>query len=109
MEYGYLDTFPILYDINVLEALQDKFGGLSAWSETLSPESGEPPFSAVIDTVEILIAEGIDAKRDEGEDITMPSRKQIGRLITRVGLAKTLEIIKNSAIAAAGEGDQKNA
>jgi len=109
MEYGYIDTFPILYDINVLEALQQKFGGLSAWSETLSPEDGEPPFSAVIDTVEILIAEGIDAKADEGETITMPSRKQIGRLISRVGLAKVLEVIKNAAISAAGEDSQKNA
>ena len=72
MEYAYLDTFPILYDINVLEALQQKFGGLAAWSDTMSPESGEPPFSAVIDTVEILIAEGIDAKADEGESIEMP-------------------------------------
>ena len=109
MNYAYLDTFPILYDINVLEAIQQKFGGLSAWSDKLSPETGEPPLSAVIDTVEILIAEGIDAKADEGEEIAMPNRKQIGRLISRIGLEKTLEIIKESAVAAAGEGDEKNA
>ena len=95
----YLDDgknkYPIAFTLNVMEALEDEYGGLKKWVELIN--SDEPSYKAIKFMVQATIEEGQDILNQTNDKL---SSKEIGRLISRIGVDKVgseiFELIKES-------------
>ena len=72
--------YPMAFTINVMERIEDEYGGLKSWVSLVDKE--EPSYKAIKFMVLEVINEGLDIS---GKDEALSS-KEVGRLITRVGL-----------------------
>lgn len=91
--------YPMAFSLNVMERVQEEYGSMQAWSETLQPSSGEPKIKDVIWTFKELINEGIEIENEKsGGDRQPITHKQAGRLITNIKevTEKMTEIVTKS-------------
>ena len=86
--------YPMAFTINVMEKIEEAYGGLKSWVSLVDKE--EPSYKAIKFMVLEVINEGLDII---GKSEMMTS-KEVGRLITRVGLdiigAELLTLISES-------------
>lgn len=94
--------YPLLFSLNVMEQIQEKYGDFDKWSNLIEPNDGSMPnLAAVIDTFYYALNDGIDFI-NYSEDKNEPSitRKQAGYIISSLELkevAKTLtELVTDS-------------
>lgn len=89
----YLDDgdtkYPMAFTINVMEAAEEEYGGVENWAKLM--DKSEPSYKALKFMVLEIINEGIDIeneklKNDKKKEAL--TSKQVGRLITRIGLEK---------------------
>lgn len=101
--------YTIVFNLNVMEAIQAEYGSLEEWGNlTDGSESGEPDAKAVIFGFTEMINEGIDmANEEDGTDIKPLTRKQVGRIITEVGLAEATATM-NQTVVESTKGEGKN-
>lgn len=101
--------YTIVFNLNVMEAIQAEYGSLEEWGNlTDGTESGEPDAKAVIFGFTEMINEGIDmANEEDGTDIKPMTRKQVGRMITEVGLAEATATM-NQTVVESTKGEEKN-
>ena len=101
--------YRIIFNLNVMEAIQAEYGSLEAWGNlTDGSESGEPDAKAVIFGFTEMINEGIDmANEEDGTDTKPLTRKQVGRMITEVGLAEATATM-NQTVVESTKGEEKN-
>lgn len=98
--------YRIVFNLNVMEAIQAEYGSLDAWGELtdgtrqrrddngelMVDENGNPIVSevdakAVIFGFTQMLNEGIDIDNDEnGTDTPFLTHRQVGRMITDIGL-----------------------
>ena len=103
--------YNIVFDINVVEALQNKYGSFNKWSDLIQPTKKD-----VECNIEALkfgfceaINEGIDIANEDREEKLQPlTLKQIGRIITEIGLKNVNEKIQDAVIESA-KSEEKNA
>ena len=129
-------SYKLVFNLNVMEAIQEEYGTIDNWGaltdgtayakaeyekqnheipwEDLSDEdrskfTGEPDAKAVIFGFTQMINEGIDIdNEDNGTDDKPLSLKQVGRLITDIGLANATATL-NETVIASTQSDEKNA
>lgn len=102
-------TYKLVFDLNVMEAIQDEYGSIEAWGKLTEPEDGEPNIKAIVFGVTEMINEGIDIANDEdGTDENPLTHKQVARILTEVGLKSVAEKMQKSVIDST-EDDSKNA
>lgn len=101
--------YTIVFNLNVMEAIQAEYGSLEEWGNlTDGSESGEPDAKAVIFGFTEMINEGIDmANEADGTDVKPLTRKQVGRIITEVGLAEATATM-NQTVVESTKGEEKN-
>ena len=96
----YIETekkkIPLVFNLNVMEEIQEKYGTLGKWGE-ITTGDGEPK-------VKDLKA-GIMAMMNEAIDIE--SEKQVGRIMTEVGIKAIVEKIQEITIASTKSGDNE--
>ena len=107
----YLETekrnYPIVFNLNVMEAIQDQYGTLDRWGE-LTQGDGEPKVKDLKNGILAMINEGIEIENeDNGTNNPLLTAKQIGRIMTEVGIATIVDKIKEITVASA-QGEQKN-
>ncbi len=102
-------TYPICFNLNVLEDLQDQYGSLSAWGDVVeSKEKDSMNIKDLKKGLMLMINEAIDI---ENEDLPMEERKelvnekQVGRIISEVGFEETTNIIMNLSAKSTDSGD----
>ncbi len=128
-------SYRLVFNLNVMEAIQEEYGTLDNWGaltdgtayaqkeyekagkkkpwDELTPKEkaefvGEPDAKAVIFGFTEMINEGIDIDNEEnGTDIKPLTIKQVGRLITEVGLANATNTL-NETVVASTKSDEKN-
>lgn len=135
-EIQYKDKkFKLVFNLNVMETIQEEYGSIDVWGgltdgrayakkkyeeqgnaipwDDLSEKEkskikGEPDAKAVIFGFTQMINEGIDIENEEnGTDNKPMTLKQVGRMITEIGLAKATEEMNNTVIKSASS-DEKN-
>lgn len=108
-EIKYKDTvYKLVFNFNVMEAIQNEYGSVSKWGELSDGISGEPNAKAVIFGFREMINEGIDIQNEEnGTDIKPLTLKQVGRIITEVGL-ETATTTLNETVIESTKSDEKN-
>lgn len=102
--------YPLVFNLNVMEAIQEEYGSLDKWGEITDGRSnGEPDAKAVIFGFTEMINEGIDIQNEEeGTDIKPFTRKQVGRMITEIGL-QNATITMNDTVINSTQSTEKNA
>lgn len=101
--------YPLVFNLNVMESIQDEYGSLDKWGNLTDGTEGEPNAKAVIYGFTEMINEGIDIQNEEhGTNEPFLTKKQVGRLITQYGLIEATKTL-NQTIIESTESDEKNA
>lgn len=91
--------YTLVFNLNVMESIQQEYGTIDKWAELTDGKSGEPDARAVIFGIKEMINEGIDIENDEhGTDIKPLTHKQVGRIITEAGLMESTRILNETVI-----------
>ena len=128
--------YVIVFNLNVMETIQEKYGTLEEWGSLTdgtayakkeyekrngsldgwddlnelekAEYSGEPDAKAVIFGFTEMINEGIDIENEEnGTNIEHLTLKQVGRLITEIGLANATATL-NKTVVDSTQSEEKN-
>ena len=109
----YIETenrrYPIVFNINVMEEIQEAYGSISAWGGIVeNADGGEPKVKDLKIGLMMMINEGIDIENEEtGNDAPMVNAKQVGRIITEVGFEAITKKIQELTIASTNTGDNE--
>ena len=88
---NYLETetekFPLVFTLNVMESIQEKYGTIEAWSNLIQRD-GEPDIKALKFFITEAINEGIEIENEKtGEKRKAITSKKAGRILTEIGLS----------------------
>ena len=102
-------TYPYVFNLNVMEAIQDEYGTLDKWGELTDGSSGEVNAKALIFGFTAMFNEGIDIQNEEkGTNEPPVTLKQVGRMVWAVGLENAAQKM-NDLIVDSTKSDEKNA
>lgn len=104
-------TYKVVFNLNVMEVIQDKYGTLENWGKLTdgAENDGEPNAKAVIFGITAMLNEGIDIDNEEnGTKEKMLTNKQVGRMITDIGLQSSAQLMNGVVIDSTKSGE-KNA
>ena len=111
---GYIEVgdkkYPLCFNLNVLEDIQDEYGSLSQWGNVVeNKDNGEPRIKDLKKGLLLMINEEIDMENEsKNEKSPVLNSKQVGRIITTVGFDKIVEIIKNISVDSTQTENAKN-
>ena len=91
--------YPIVFNLNVMEKIQEKYETLEKWGELTDGKLKEIDVKALKYGITEMINEGIDIeneKREEKADFL--SEKQVGRIITELGIKKMANDVQKTVI-----------
>ena len=101
--------YPIVFNLNVMEEIQEEYGTLDKWGNMTDGTDGEPNAKAVIFGFTAMINEGIDIQNDRNGTNDKPlTKKQVGRLITEYGLINATKKMNDTVIQST-KSNEKNA
>ena len=101
-------TYKLYFNLNVMEQIQEEYGTIDEWGKLSDGVSGEVNAKAVIFGITAMINEGIDIENEEkGTDIKPLTLKQVGRMITEVGIQEATKKLNETVIESTK--DEKNA
>ena len=102
--------YSLVFNLNVMEKIQEKYGTLEEWGNlTDGSKNGEPDAKAVIYGFTEMLNEGIDIENEEnGTDIKPLTLKQVGRIITEIGIADATKTL-NETVVESTKSEEKNA
>jgi hypothetical protein len=83
--------YPLAFSLNVMESIQNEYGSLDAWSN-LAQNSKEPNIKVLKFFITEAINEGLEIENSDSEPI---STKQVGRILTEVGLLNAAKKIRS--------------
>lgn len=93
--------YPIVFNLNVIEKIQNKFGSYEKWGEMTEGKDNEVNIGALKFGITEMMNEGIDI---ENETATAENKKefltekQVGRIITELGTKKMIEKVQETVI-----------
>lgn len=109
----YIETekrnYPIVFNLNVMEAIQEQYGSLDKWGE-ITQGDGEPKVKDLKFGIRAMMNEGIEIENEDNGTSNPPlSAEKVGRIMTEVGIATIVEKIKEITVASTNSGERKNA
>lgn len=110
----YIETadkkYPLAFNLNVMEEIQEHYGSLDEWGKVTQGD-GEPKVKDLKYGVLAMLNEGIDMENEStGSNMPMLTAKQVGRIMTEVGIQKVVAAIQDITIASVKTEDSgKNA
>lgn len=101
--------YNLVFNLNVMEKIQEEYGSLDKWGELTDGAKGEPNAKAIIFGFTQMLNEGIDiANEENGTDDKFLTLKQVGRMITAIGLENVTSAL-NDTVVKSTESTEKNA
>ena len=101
--------YPLAFNLNVMEEIQEAYGSLDEWGR-ITQGTGEAKVKDLKVGILAMINEAIDMQNEEDNtNEPMVTAKQVGRIMTEVGMQKIVEKIQEITIASTkGEANEKN-
>lgn len=91
--------YKVVFNLNVMERIQEEYESIEKWGKMTDGNDGEPNAKAVIFGFTEMINEGIDIENEEnGTDINPLTLKQVGRMITEIGLMNATQTLNKTVI-----------
>lgn len=104
--------YKLVFNLNSMELIQEEYGSIDKWGELTDgseKNNGEPNVKALIFGLTAMLNEGIEIDNEEkGEDIKPFTLKQVGRMVSEIGLANALNTMNNTVIESTKSDDLKN-
>lgn len=101
--------YNLVFNLNVMEVIQDEYGSLDEWGKITDGSTGEPNAKAVVFGFTAMLNEGIDIDNENnGTNILPLTHKQVGRILTEIGLREATLKIKQTVIEST-KSEEKNA
>ena len=101
--------YKIVFNLNVMEEIQDEYKSLDEWGKLTDGSQGEPNIKALIYGFTAMLNEGIEIQNEEnGTDLKPFTKKQVGRMITEIGLDTMANALTETVIAST-QSAEKNA
>jgi hypothetical protein len=101
--------YALVFNLNAMEAIQEEYGSIEAWGDLTGGNGGEPNIKAVVFGITQMLNEGIDISNEEnGTDIKPFTLKQVGRMLTEVGIKESTQTMTETVIAST-KSEEKNA
>jgi hypothetical protein len=98
----------LCFDLNVMEAIQAEYDTIEKWNQLVMPLKGETDAKAIIFGFREMLNEGIEISNENtGADEKPLTHKQVGRILTQLGL-ETVSIKIGEAISKANKDESKN-
>lgn len=92
-------TYPLVFNLNVMQEIQDEYGTLEKWGDLTDGSAGEPNARAVIFGFTSMINEGIDIENENSNgDRKALTRRQVGRIITNYGLLEATKVMNDTVV-----------
>lgn len=102
------NIYNLIFNLNVMEEIQEEYGTIEKWAKLTDGKSGEVNAKALIFGLTAMINEGIDISNDEnGTNNPMMSKKQVGRMISKMGVQESATAL-NNAVVEATQVESKN-
>ena len=102
-------TYGLVFNLNVMAVIQEKYGTLEKWGKLTDGKDGEPNAQAIIFGLWAMINEYLDIQNEEnGTEEKMLTNKQVGRMITEIGLQSSAQLMNGVVIDSTKSGE-KNA
>lgn len=100
--------YNLVFNLNVMEVIQDEYETLDNWGSLTDASKGEPNAKAVVFGFTAMLNEGIDIDNEEnGTDIKPLTHKQVGRILTEIGLRQaTMQM--NKTVIESTKSEEKN-
>lgn len=94
------EKFPMVFSLNVIEAIQIEFGSLNDWKELIEPkDGGETNLKALLFAFKEAINEGIDIENENLHgNKSFISERKAGRIITELGLSEAGNQLKQIVV-----------
>ena len=91
--------YPLVFNLNVIEKIQGKYGSYEKWGEMTEGKEDEVNIGALKFGITEMINEGIDIENETAEiKREFLTEKQIGRIITEIGMSKMTEKVQETVI-----------
>lgn len=102
----YLETgnekYPLAFNVNVMEEIQNEYGSISRWGsivENKDSAESEPKIKDLKVGMLFMVNEGIEIENEKSETKReLLNSKQLGRLLSKIGLKEVIEKIKEVSI-----------
>lgn len=102
------EKYVLVFNLNVMEALQEEYGAIERWGELTDGADGEPNAKAVIFGFREMLNEGIDIENEEqGTDKPFLSLKKVGRIISDIGFENATATL-NETVVESIKDEEKN-
>ena len=83
-------VYKLVFNLNVMEQIQDEYGSIDAWGKMTEGENGEPNVKAVKFGFTCMINEAIDMENEENGTGIAPkpyvTKQQVGRMLSELGI-----------------------
>ena len=97
--------YPLAFNLNVMEEIQEHYGTLDAWGK-VTQGNGEPKVKDLKCGVLAMLNEGIDMENESnGTSNPMLTDKQVGRIMTEVGIQDIVKAIQDITVASVKSED----
>lgn len=104
------NKYLIVFNLNVMQEIQEEYKTIEAWGGMTDGTSGEINIKALIFGFTKMINEGIEIRNEENNtDIKPMTEKQVGRMITDIGLEAIAQKLNEAVIGSTKSDEpQKN-
>ena len=100
----------LVFNLNVMEAIQNEFGSVDNWGKLTDGASGEVNIKALKFGFTEMVNEAIDIENDEnGTDIPFYTSKQVARIISDLGMEQATKALNETVIDSTKDDSEKNA
>lgn len=102
--------YKLVFNLNVMEQIQDEYGSLDEWGSLTEGKNGEPNVKAVKFGFTAMLNEAIDMENEEnGTDIKPLTKNFVGRMLTEIGINEMTNKLKNTVVESTKvENQEKN-
>lgn len=102
-------TYSLVFNLNVMESIQAKYGSVQKWGNMTDNKNGEPNAKALIFGFTEMINEAIDIENDENNtNRPLLTLKQVGRIITKAGIQESAKKLNKAITESVKDEHPKN-
>lgn len=101
--------YKIVFNLNVMDLIQDKYETVQKWGELTDGSKGEPNIKALKYGFTCMLNEGIEIDNENnGTDEKLLTEKQVGRIISEIGLEGVANKLSDTVVSST-QSAEKNA
>lgn len=101
--------YKVVFNLNVMEAIQEEYETLDKWTELTSGSNQEVNIKALKFGFTEMLNEGLSIEAEEkGEEYTPISSKFVGRMLTDIGIENMTKVLQDTVVESTKTDDGKN-